>query len=238
MSQPEISREEMRNHYDFERERAVKKGREPIINAMFAILQHRYTLRRIFISDPVHHAEIAPFAMMDEQDGKERLIDYLMAREGRSEATIMDVKIAINRAFRNPVGVNAVRAYDALLLMLPFTRFAATWWFDWLDDDVRVALLSDAKRRNDEIARHVDQNTAPFLVLGISQSSSVTASTGEALFGCGSARDAIKECARLHGRGIRSFVIKDPARQTVTMDELFSAAQLSRDDPAFGHLLP
>jgi len=124
---PEISREEMRAHYERDRERAVEKNNEPITAAMLGSLAHRYHLRKIYISDAIHRAEIAPFAMMEEWEGKERLIDYLLFREGLS-SNIDDAREAINRAFRDHIGVNAPDSYQIILALLPFIKTANIWW--------------------------------------------------------------------------------------------------------------
>ena len=233
---PEISREEMRTLYEQGHRRAVKKGQDPISSTMLSLLSNRYTLRRIYISEPIHRAEIVPFAMMEEHEGKERLIDYLMVREGLL-AMMSDLKLSINRAFRDQIGVNAANSYETLLALQPFIRTANIWWLDWLAADVRGEFERDSERRQYDMAAPFENNRAPFWVFGISESSSVTSSVGEALIDCESAGEAILQCARLYRMGVRSFVIKDERRQTITMENLFDCASALHDKAAYRHLL-
>ena len=228
---PEISREEMRNHYERERAHAVEKKNEPITAAMLSSLAHRYHLRKIYISDVIHRAEISPFAMMVEWEGRERLIDYLLFREGLS-SNIDDARQAINRAFRDRIGVNALDSYQIILALLPFMKTANIWWFDWLDDDVLSQISADATRREEAIAALQNQQAAPFTIIAISHSSSLTASIGEAALACQSAVEAVQECARLHRRGVREFIISDDTRKTITMRELLRLSSIPEESEA------
>ena len=51
------------------------------------------------------------------------------------------------------------------------------------------------------------------------------------------AAEALHECARLHRRGVRTIIIKDASRQTITMKELFDLAGVLSEDPRYAHLL-
>jgi hypothetical protein len=68
---PEAGRNALRVSYDEHYKLALSGGRNPIICGLYGALCSRYRLRGKFVSELVHMLEIAPFAMMDQQDGKE-----------------------------------------------------------------------------------------------------------------------------------------------------------------------
>jgi len=119
---PDAGRKAMRASYEKHYQLAISNGMEPIACALYGALSSRYKLRRRFISELVHMVEISPFAMMDQQDGQERLADYVLSQEIPEQIDLSETRIAINKVLRERTGAGADEAHHRIIAL-----FARVW---------------------------------------------------------------------------------------------------------------
>lgn len=65
LNSPDAGYRAIRASYDKHFQLAEHNGIEPVSMGLFGALGSRYKLRGVFVSDPAHMVEIAPFLMME-----------------------------------------------------------------------------------------------------------------------------------------------------------------------------
>jgi len=146
LSSPEAGRKALNGSYEKHYKFALKQGIEPISYALLGTLVSRYKLRRRYVSEQIHVVEITPFMMMETEEGRERLIDYILYDEIPQHIDYEDLKDSINKAFRKKKDETAEEAYALVVTSLPHLRGAGIQWFSWLDEKNVKKLEKDVKR--------------------------------------------------------------------------------------------
>ena len=139
----------MRASYDKHYRLAISQGMEdPILVALYGAMCTRYQLCGKFVSEQHHMAEVWPFRMMEQQEGKEHLANYVLAQEIPGQIDLRQTRAAINRVLRERYGSNADERYEPFvgLLGLLLLEDAEIEWWELLDTDVASQLEADAER--------------------------------------------------------------------------------------------